>query len=243
MTADAEVIARLRAFPTPTIANALESLGLDPGSEFMDATVSMLTPRVPQFVGRAVTARISSLPPEKGAGPAIPVESWWRHVASRQPPTIVVVEDIDPRPHGAMWGEVMGHLHRALGVTGIITNGAARDIDELVALGFPIIGGRVSPSHAHARFLDVDVSVRIGGLVVEPGDLLHADQHGVHRIPASVPLDQLAATAGLIEGLERELFAAADRPSVGVEDFLETWASVRGRWPQISQEAGSTDVI
>lgn len=243
MTAEVELLTRLRDFPTPTIANALESLGLDPGSEFMDATGSLLTPGVRQFVGRAVTARISSLPGEIGADPAIPVESWWRHVASRRPPTIVVVEDIDPLPQGAMWGEVMGHLHRALGVTGIITNGAGRDIDELVAIGFPIIGGRVSPSHAHARFLGFDVSVRVGGLVIEPGDLLHGDRHGVQRVPAWVRLDRLTATAELIEALERELFAAADRPGVGVEDFLETWASVRSRWPRIPREAAPTDVI
>jgi regulator of RNase E activity RraA len=67
--------------------------------------------------------------------------------------------------------------------------------------------------------------------MISPGDLLHADRHGVQLIPAGVDLDDLAATAALIEDLERELFAAADRPGSTIDSFLTTWATVQDRWP------------
>jgi 4-hydroxy-4-methyl-2-oxoglutarate aldolase len=231
VTTDDRVLARLVAFPTPTMSNALECLGVDPSTNFSDATISMLTPGGRPFIGRAVTARIQTGPVAPGDPPAIPVVQWWRHVARSAPPTIVVVEDLDPEPLGAMWGEVMGHLHRSLGVTGIVTNGAARDIDELAALGFPIIAGRSAVSHAFARFVELDIPVTVGGLTISRGDLLHADRHGVQIIPAGVDLDDLVATAALIEDLERELFAAADRPGSTIDSFLVTWATVQERWP------------
>jgi 4-hydroxy-4-methyl-2-oxoglutarate aldolase len=231
MTTRADTLAHLTRFTTPTISNALECIGVDPSMDFSDATISMLTPGGRPFIGQAVTARIQTRPIVPGDPPAIPVEEWWRHVAGSTAPTIVVVEDLDPEPHGAMWGEVMGHLHRSLGVSGIVTNGAARDIDELAILGFPIIAGRAAVSHAFARFVEVDVPVRVGGLSIAPGDLLHADRHGVLRIPSDIDIDELAATAGLIEELERELFAAADRPGSTIDSFLATWATVQERWP------------
>jgi regulator of RNase E activity RraA len=237
-----DAIGALAAYPTPTISNALECLGVDPDGDFSDATVSMLTHGARRFVGYAITTQIRSRPVAADEPASIAVERWWGYVATSRSPGIVVAEDLDPEPHGAMWGEVMGRVHRSLGVVGIVTNGAARDIDELSELGFPIIAGRPAVSHAHARFLAMDSVVRVAGLTVAPGDLLHADRHGVQRIPATVDLEELRAAAQTIEDLERELFAAADEPGSTIDSFLRTWTSVRARWPSAASGSESDSI-
>jgi regulator of RNase E activity RraA len=240
--AEQEQLARLISFATPTIANALESLGMAPDAGYSDASIGLLTHGVPAFVGRAVTARLSTRKRADGSRPAIATETWWQHVAAAPRPSVVVAEDIDPIIDGAMWGEVMGRLHQALGVAGIVTNGAVRDIDELSRLGFPVLAGRACVSHAYAHFVELDVPVRLAGLLVEPGDLLHADQHGVQRIPSWVDLGELAEVADRIESLERELFAATSPLTGGLDDFLGTWRTVRARWPS-APEARSGEAI
>jgi 4-hydroxy-4-methyl-2-oxoglutarate aldolase len=224
-----DALSRLATFGTPSISNALESLGQDPTVGFTDASLRLLTGAAP-FVGRAVTATMVSAAPRALEEATIATETYWRYVSSHAGPLIVVVQDLDPTPIGAMFGEVQGRLHRSFGVTGIVTNGAARDLGELTTVGLPVIGSRSCVSHAHARFREIDVPVIVGGLEIRPGDLLHADRHGVQVIPAEIGLEVLAHVAGEIESLESELFAAADSGN-GLDAFLSTWTEVRGRWP------------
>jgi regulator of RNase E activity RraA len=231
MTTDDE-IARLARFPTPTIANALECMGMPPDEGYTDATLRLATPGLPPFVGWAVTARVSTRGPAGGSDARSSMEDWWRHVAARPAPAIVVAEDVDTPPDGSVWGEVQGRLHRALGVTGIVTNGAVRDVDELSAIGMPVLATRLVVSHAYPRFVAIGEPVRVAGLTVEEGDLLHADQHGVQRIPPGTDLVALARVAADIEALERELFAAAEANGRDIEGYLVTWRSVRERWPR-----------
>jgi 4-hydroxy-4-methyl-2-oxoglutarate aldolase len=234
-------IALLRGWSTPTIANALESLGMSPAADFTDGSLRLLTEGLPPFVGRAATAKMMSASPPNDSSAVVATEAYWRYVATRAAPTVVVVEDVDPSPTGSMWGEVQGRLHRSLGVVGIITNGAARDLDELISIGMPVIGGRTCVSHAFARFVEVDVPVRVGGLEIRPGDLLHADRHGVQRIPAGASLPDIAAVAKRIESLEAEVFRCADS-GASIDEFLQVWASVRARWP-IATRSRSHDAI
>jgi 4-hydroxy-4-methyl-2-oxoglutarate aldolase len=232
----ADILARLAAFGTPSIANALEILGEAPTTGFTDPSVGLLTGSKP-FVGRALTATMRTASPKNPSEPMVATETYWRYIAEHEGPAIVVVQDLDDRPIGAMYGEVQGRLHRALGVVGVVTNGAVRDVRELSAIDYPIIGGQVCVSHAYGRFLSIDRPVIVAGLEVGPGDLLHADRHGVQRIPRHIDLEALAAVAGQIEALESELFAAADT-ATSIESFLNTWATVQGRWPATQVHSG-----
>jgi regulator of RNase E activity RraA len=225
------VVERLAAFGTPTIADALEILGESPAEGFTDATLRPLSAEWAVFVGRAVTATLVTAAALEPGETRVPAEDYWRYVGRRPGPKVVVVEDLDPEPVGAMWGEVQARLHRALGVTGIVTNGAVRDLNELTRLKFPTLGSRACVSHAHARFREVGVPVVVGGVDIRPGDLVHGDRHGLQRIPAGVDLEELYRIASEIEARERELFAAAD-DGEGIDAFLSTWADVRARWPR-----------
>jgi regulator of RNase E activity RraA len=101
-------------------------------------------------------------------------------------PCIAVQQDVDDVPIGSFWGEVQVSTHKALGCSGVITNGGLRDLDEVQAMGFGYFASCVLVSHAYVHTIEFDMPVTVGGLVVRPGDLLHADKHGVVLIPEEI---------------------------------------------------------
>ena len=101
-------------------------------------------------------------------------------------PSVSVIEDIDPQPVGSFWGEVNATVHKALGCAGAITNGGVRDLHEVGLLGFGFYASRLLVSHAYVHIEDHDCPVTVGGLTVQPGDLVAADIHGVILIPREI---------------------------------------------------------
>ena len=61
-----------------------------------------------------------------------------------------------------------------------------RDLKEVHAMGLQLYATGTTVSHAYARFESAGHGVMIGGLAVRPGDLLHADRHGVLLIPEAI---------------------------------------------------------
>jgi regulator of RNase E activity RraA len=221
----------LRRFSTPTIANALECLGIDPANGYTDASLSCATPDIGPTVGYAATATIRAREAASTTEPAVSLSDYLHYVESLPRPTIVVIQDLDPTPVGSFWGEVMGNVHRALGSVGTITNGAVRDVPELRRLGFYALSGRLVVSHAYVHATRVGGRVEVGGLEVDEGDLLHADVHGAILIPASIDLGELLEAAASIEALEREMFSLSQSAEFSVDAFVATHLSVTSRWP------------
>lgn len=180
---DPRILEELRGFSTPSVANGIETFEVRGRHEgFMDATVRCVFPELGPLVAYAATATIRAATPGESANREL-----WAHVHAMPKPCVVVVQDLDDRPGtGSLWGEVNANIHQAFGAIGVITNGCVRDLDEMRALGFHAFAGSVGVSHANVHIVDVGVPVYVGGLEVRPGDLLHADQHGVCSIPLDV---------------------------------------------------------
>lgn len=85
-----------------------------------------------------------------------------------------------------MWREVMANTFTALGCAGVVTDGCVRDLDEVRAIGFHFFARGPGVSHTYVRVEEVDEPVTVGGLTIHPGDLIHADQHGVLLIPREI---------------------------------------------------------
>lgn len=186
-----EELATLRDIPTPAVSNAIELFKVKPRTEgFMGPEVGQMFPSLPPIIGYAVTARTASAfePGPKGQASR---PDYWRYMESNVPgPLVAVVEDLDDPPTiGAFFGEVNANIHRSLGCVGAITNSGIRDMDEVEQLGFPIWAGSVIVSHAYVHLVDFGTTVNVGGLVVQPGDLLLADRHGVIQIPPEIARD------------------------------------------------------
>jgi regulator of RNase E activity RraA len=145
----------------------------------------------------------------------------WKHVLSIPEPRVVVVQDIDDPPCiGSLWGEVNGTIHKALGCAGTITNGGVRDLDEVRDMGFHFFASCVIPSHAYVHVVDVGKAVSIGGLTIHPGDLIHADQHGVITIPHEIARD-VAARAREVEDKERKIIEFFRSPDFSPDQVVD----------------------
>jgi regulator of RNase E activity RraA len=77
-----------------------------------------------------------------------------------------VIEDLDDEVgYGAFWGEVQSNIHKALGCLGVVTNGSIRDI-PMIAPGFQMLAGSLSPSHAYTHVEDFGIPVTVHGMKV-----------------------------------------------------------------------------
>jgi regulator of RNase E activity RraA len=189
-------LAALRQYDTPTICNALEIVVPERRAiGFTTETVIAPFPAMPPMVGYARTATYRSMQPSKLAGAAMRQSriDYYSYVGEGSEPKISIVQDLDSRPgFGCFWGEVNTAVHKALGCLGLITNGGVRDLDA-VAPDFQILCGKVTPSHAHGHAVNWGEEVDIFGMIVQSGDLIHADRHGAVVIPHAVARDVPAA--------------------------------------------------
>ncbi len=217
----AEQLAELRRFSTPTLSNAIEMFNVRPRSQgFMGPEVRCQLPLAEPIVGYAVTATIrAAAPPEKSASRA----DYWRALLQVPEPRIVVLQDLDEPPAvGSFWGEIQVTVHKALGCVGTVTNGGVRDLAEVERMGFGFFAGATIVSHAYVHIVEYALPVQVGGLTVRPGDLLHADRHGVLLIPAEIA-PQLASMAARFEGVEQEFLAKVREPGFTLDRLIEDW--------------------
>lgn len=180
----AAVLDQLRKFDTPTICNVLELFEVMPRTAgYMDARIRACYPHLPPMVGFASTATFrAAAPPRAGdiyAGLAKQVES----LAAIHGPKVVVFQDLDDPPVAATFGEIMCSTYQAFGCVGLITSGAGRDLDQVEALKFPCFTSGTICSHGYTQIVELGSPVRVGGVWVNPGDLLHGDRNGVTTIP------------------------------------------------------------
>lgn len=233
MRHSSEELDAIRAFSVPTLANAIETFGVIPrNSGYCDGRIICHYPDLPRMVGYAVTARVSTDQPPSDVRPGIHEPDYWRFIYSQAGPKIAVVQDIDNPPKGAMWGEWNANVHKALGCVGMLTQGAARDLDTVHKLGFHFFSTQVLPSHGYGAFIDYGGSVRVAGLEIRTGDLLVGDLHGVILIPPEIPLLELADTAHRIDTLESEIFALCQSADFSLEALVALDQSVASRWPK-----------
>jgi len=200
----------LRQFDTPTICNVVELFDLRPRhAGYMDKRIQACYPKLPPMVGYAATATFrSAAPPPAGnvyAGLSEQVESF----AQFPGPPVVVFQDLDSPVASATFGEVMCTTYMTFGAAGLITSGAARDLDQVAALNFPCFADGVICAHGNCHFVSINIPVHVGGVMVHPGDILHGDCNGVTTIPnqvaaavAHVCPDYMAAEAVLLDYLK-----------------------------------------
>jgi len=88
---------------------------------------------------------------------------------------------------GALWGDVACGFAKKQGLAGAVVEGAARDIDAIRELEFPIWSTYVSVEHPEKRGpVSVNTPIVVDGVLVEPGDLIAADTDGVLVIPRAL---------------------------------------------------------
>jgi regulator of RNase E activity RraA len=177
----------LRQYDTPTIANVIELFEIQPRTAgYMDGRIRACFPEMPPVVGYAATATMRCAFPRSQGAMYSSLDEQVARFAGIPGPPIVVFQDLDDPPVAATFGEIMCSTYQAFGAVGLITSGAARDLDQVRRLGFAAFSNGVICSHGYSHIVSILTPVRVGGIAVHPGDLLHADANGVTAIPHAI---------------------------------------------------------
>jgi len=210
---------QLRRLSTCVVASAIETFQVRlPNSGFADFSINCIFKNRLPLIGFAATARMRSAnPPMVGPGYYYERTDWWNHILSMPPPRVVVIEDVDDRPGlGAFIGEVNANVLLALGCLGLVTNGSVRDVDQVGLTRFQMFARGLSVSHAYAHIFDFGGTVEVGGLKVQPGDLIHGDRHGVQTIPLEIA-DKIPAAARRITDKREQLIGLCRATNFSLE--------------------------
>lgn len=221
-----ELLELLRRVDTPTVCNAIEVVqGRRGFADFTRGTMICTEPGQ-AVAGYAVTAQIAALTP-----PTEPVEvirarrmAYYRAMHDAPKPSVAVIDDMDyPDCIGAFWGEINATIHKGFGMSGVLTNGVVRDLGDLPR-GFPVIAGSIGPSHGFVHVRSIGEPVRIMGLAVHDGDLIHADRHGALVVPPEV-IPALAPAVHKLLDTEMLVLGPARAQGFDFEAFENAWAA------------------
>ena len=218
----------LRKYDTPTICNVIEIFALQPRNVgYMDGRIEACFPEMPPMVGYAATATYRGAAPARGDVYATMDRQVARFTEVPGPP-VLVYQDLDMPSVAATFGEVMCSVFQAFGAVGLVTSGAARDLDQVRSIDFPAFSNGVICSHGYGHAVDLHVPVQVGGVTVHPGDLLHGDCNGVTLIPHRIASEVAQVSAEFVAAEEIVLdYVKGDSPTPeGVAAARAEYASV-----------------
>ncbi len=201
----AKIAAALSAFPVPTLAEAA------PTASDLPPEIVPLVPGA-SMVGTAFTVRCPA-----GDNTAVT-----RAVGEAQAGDVIVI-DTGGASRTAVWGDTASTASQMKGIVGCVTTGRARDIEDIVRLGFPVFAvGVTLRGSTKGQRGEMQVPLAIGDVVINPGDFVCGGPDGVlvvaatdaeaviekakvmraeelsreERLRAGVPLSEILATSG-----------------------------------------------
>jgi len=205
-----KLIAELRNFDTPSITNVVATypdnplcLGLyNPWTEnwYTDQSIRCMFPELGRTIGYAVTCIFGMPDPNYDR---LTLGDILDALDESKKPSILAFEQKFP-PEVAnkvgLSGGMMTTAIQAAGCVGAISNGPSRDIDEIRPMKFQYLLSGVTPGHGKMDIRAVNVPVRLAGMDVSPGEIIHMDENGACKFPA----DKLEAVLTNVRALHKK---------------------------------------
>lgn len=174
-----QIIAALRA-PTASTGNIADAVEEATGARgFMHHDMKPIFKT--KIVGRAATAlQRPVLKHDTRKYPNYALE-----ILDEAPPGSVLVYVLENGLEIAGMGNLMATTAKVRGLEGAVIDGAARDVEEVTRIGFPIFSRAISPATSVGRYVSVakQVPVTCAGILVSPGDYIIGDSDGVVVVP------------------------------------------------------------
>ncbi len=202
---DDDLLARLKTLSTTNVSDALDKLGLKGG-------VIGILPiwDCGKIVGRAVTVKITA------AGLMPSKHHLGTEAINAADPGNVIIVDNGGRRDVSCWGGILATAAKVKGVSGAVIDGACRDVDDYIDVGFPVYARNPVPVTARNRVMQeaFNVLVQCGGVQVRPGDYVIADRSGVCIVPQERIEEVLAIAEELYQ--KEEMMVAELKRGVNV---------------------------
>lgn len=186
----------LKQYSTPTVSDALDTLGVNGGLEGIHSIVPGT-----KIVGLAYTLEFQACESQQGGKAADYID----HV----PEGSVIVINNNGNTSCTVWGDILSYVAQCRGVQATVINGFCRDVDQIRKLGYPIFSkGRYMKSGKNRVYLSSEqIQIKIGSTIVVPGDVVFGDDSGVLSIPRN-KLEEVLKICSDISVMERQVLDA-----------------------------------